>query len=395
MSLSGQAAVTGIGETTFAEGSSRNRLALALEAIQKAADDAGIAVEDIDGIVRYSIDGSGNDQILLQNLGMKDLSFSVEIPFYGGSGAAAIGAAAAAVSSGLAKNVIVYRAFTLYDMTHFAKRNSSTVWAMEGGVADFMRPYGWLSMMDTYALTYESHRAKYGTTTEQLGAIAVAIRKAANRNPNAILRDVPLTLEDHARANRVSGRLGVDDVTLSDCEGAAAVLVSSVEQARDSRHTPVVIHGAAAGLGPTPSHNWEMHLFKDDPTVSPAHYVAPKVFGMAGVKPADIDVAQIYDCSTVNVLLQLEDYGFCAKGEGGAFVENGNVELGGSLPITTSGGMLSEASIHGFNHVVEGVKQIRGTSTSQVSDAELCLVTSSVPTPTSAVILGTDRGGNR
>ena len=393
MTLSGKTAITGIGETTFATGSNRGRLELALEAIMSAAADAGIAVEDIDGFVRYSIDGSANDQILVSNLGIKDLAFSVEIPFYGGSGAAAIGAAAAAVASGLAKNVIVYRAFTLYDMTHFAKRNAATVWAMEGGVADFMRPYGWLSMMDTYALTYESHRAKYGTTTEHLGAIAVAIRKAANRNPNAILRDVPLTLEDHAESRLVSGRLTVDDVTLSDCEGAAAVLVSSVDQARDCRNKPVVIMGAASGLGPNPSLNWEMHLFKSDPTISPASYVAPRVFAMAGVTPSDIDVAQIYDCATVNVLLQLEDYGFCEKGEGGAFVEDGNVELGGALPITTSGGMLSEASIHGFNHVVEGAKQIRGTSTSQVDDAELCLVTSSVPTPTSAVILGADRAG--
>lgn len=395
MTLSGKAAITGIGETRFATGSSRKPLELALEAIMKCADDAGVPAKDIDGIVRYSIDGSANDQILVSNLGISDLAFSVEIPFYGGSGAAAVGVAAAAVASGLANNVVVYRAFTLWDMTHFAKRNSASVWAMDGGVADFMRPYGWLSMMDTYALTYEAHRAKYGTTTEQLGAIAVAIRKAANRNPNAILHDVPLSVDDHASARPVSGRLTVDDVTLSDCEGAAAVLVTSTEQARDSRQTPVTILGAASGLGPNPSLNWEMHLFKDDPTVSPATYVAPRVFGMAGVGPADVDVAQLYDCATVNVLLQLEDYGFCAKGEGGPFVEDGNVELGGDLPITTSGGMLAEASIHGFNHVVEGVKQIRGTSTSQVDNAELCLVTSSVPTPTSAVILGADRGGVR
>jgi 17-hydroxy-3-oxo-4-pregnene-20-carboxyl-CoA lyase len=386
--LKGKAAIVGIGQTTFSAEPSRNRLDLACEAIIGAAEDAGIDVKDVDGIVRYTIDGSGNDQILVSNLGIRDLAFSVEIPFYGGSGCAAVGAAAAAVAAGLANNVVIYRAFTLYDMIGFAKRNSSTIWAMEGGVADYMRPYGWLSMMDTYALTYEAHRAKYGTTTEQLGAIAVAIRNAANRNPNAILKDVPLTLEDHRKAPVVSGRLTVDDVTLSSCEGAAAVLVTSTERARDLRRPAVVILGAASGLGPDPSLNWEMHLFKEDPTVSPAAYVAPRVFGMAGVEPTDIDVAQIYDCSTVNVLLQLEDYGFCKKGEGGPFVEGGRVELGGELPITTSGGMLAEAPVHGFNHVTEGAKQIRGTSSSQVPEAQLCLVTSSVPTPTSAVILG-------
>jgi acetyl-CoA acetyltransferase len=393
MTLSGKTAIIGMAETAYTTGIGRNRMELAFEAITKAADDAGMDVRDIDGIVRYTIDGSANDQFLVSNLGLKDLAFSVEIPFYGGSGAASVGAAAAAVAGGLAKNVLVYRSYTLYDMITFAKRNSSTIWAMQGGVADFQRPYGWLSMMDTYALTYEIHRAKYGTTTEQLGAIAVAARKHANRNPNALLKDVPLTLEDHANAPLVSGRLTIDDVTLSDCEGAGAVIVSSIERARDAKSKPVVIYGAASGLGPDPSLVWEMRLFKEDPTISPAKYVAPRVFGMAGVTPADIDAAQIYDCSTVNVLLQLEDYGFCAKGEGGSFVENGNVELGGSLPIITGGGMLAECSIHGFNHVTEGVKQIRGTSTSQVQDAELTLVTSSVPTPTSAVILGTDRGG--
>ena len=386
--LKGKAAIAGVGQTTFSAEPSRNRLDLACEAIIGAAEDAGIDVKDVDGIVRYTIDGSGNDQILVSNLGIRDLAFSAEIPFYGGSGSAAVGAAAAAVAAGLANNVVVYRAYTFYDMVSFAKRNSSTIWAMEAGVADYMRPYGWLSMMDTYALTYEAHRAKYGTTTEQLGAIAVAIRKAANRNPNAILKDVPLTLEDHRKAPIVSGRLTVDDVTLSSCEGAAAVLVMATERARDLRQPPVVILGAASGLGPDPSLNWEMHLFKEDPTVSPAAYVAPRVFGMAEVEPTDIDVAQIYDCSTVNVLLQLEDYGFCKKGEGGPFVENGRVELGGELPITTSGGMLAEAPVHGFNHVTEGAKQIRGTSSSQVPGAQLCLVTSSVPTPTSAIILG-------
>lgn len=386
--MKNKAAVAGIGETTYSAEPSRNRLDLALEAIIASAEDAGVPVEDIDGVVRYTIDGSANDQILVANLGIRDLAFSVEVPFYGGSGSAAVGVAAAAVSAGLANNVVVYRSFTMYDMIDFAKRNSSTIWAMEAGVADYMRPFGWLSMMDTYALTYEAHRAKYGTTTEQLGAIAVAIRQGANRNPNAILRDVPLTLEDHRSSSIVSGRLTADDVTLSTCEGACAVLVTSTERARDLKQPPVPILGAASGLGPEPSLMWEMHLFRSDPTISPAAAVAPRLFRMADVTPQDIDVAQIYDCSTVNVLLQIEDYGFCPKGEGGGFVEDGNVELGGTLPITTSGGMLAEAPVHGFNHVVEGVKQMRGSSHSQVADAELCLVTSSVPTPTSALILG-------
>lgn len=382
-----KAAIVGIGNTTFSPEPKRDRLALALEAIEKAVGDAGLSMRDIDGIVRYTIDGSANDQILVSNLGIEDLAFSAEIPFYGGSGCATVGTAAAAIAGGLANCVICYRAYTPFDFVDFTKRNASTVWARDVGVADFMRPYGWLSMMDTYALIYEAHRAKYGTTTEQLGAIAVAIRKNANRNPNALLYKVPLTLEDHKKAPIVSGRLTVDDVLDSNCDGACAVVVASAERAKDMKQRPAYIMGAASGLGPEPSLMWEMRLFRSDPTVSTAKWVAPRLFGMAEIAPKDIDVAEFYDCATVNVLTQIEDYGFCKKGEGGPFCENGNVELGGKLPITTSGGMLAEANIHGFNNVVEGVRQIRGISTSQVKDAKFVLCTSSVPTPTSAIIL--------
>ncbi len=385
--LKDKAAIVGMYATEYLPVSTRQPLELALEAITGAAADAGLSPKDIDGIVRYTIDGTGNDQILAANLGIKDLAFSAEIPFYGGSGCAAVGAAASAVASGLAECVVVYRAFTPYDLMDFTKRNSSTVWSRDVGVADFMRPYGWLSMMDTYALTFEAHSAKYGTTTEQLGAIAVAIRKCANRNPGAILHDTPLTLDDHRQARIVSGRLTVDDVTLSAGDGGCAVIVTSAEKARSLRHPPAYVMATASGLGPDPSLMWEMHLFRPDPTTSPAAYVAPRLYKMAGIGPKDIDVAQIYDCATVNVLLQLEDYGFCKKGEGGPFAMDGNVELRGELPITTSGGMLAEAPLHGFNHVLEGVRQIRGSSSSQVKDAEFVLVTSSVPTPTSALIL--------
>jgi acetyl-CoA acetyltransferase len=299
-----------------------------------------------------------------------------------------VGAAAAAVAAGLAKYVVVYRAVTTFDFIDFTKRNSSTIWSIDSGVADFMRPYGWLSMMDTYGLTFEAHSAKYGTTTEQLGAIAVAIRECANRNPKAVLKDVPLTLEDHRNSPIVSGRITADDVTLlPEYSGACAVIVTSAERAKDLKQRPVTIMAAACGLGPKPSLMWEMHLFRSDPTVSPAKFVAPRLFGMAGIGPEDIDVAEFYDCATVNVLLQIEDYGFCEKGQGGNFVADGNIGLKGKLPITTSGGMLAEAANHGFGHVVEGARQIRGTSNSQIENANFVLVTSSIPTPTSGLIL--------
>jgi acetyl-CoA acetyltransferase len=385
--LKDKCAIAGVYTTDFIKDENRGRLNLALEAITGAAEDAGLNPKDIDGIVRYTIDGSANDQILVSNLGIKDLSYSVEIPFYGGSGCATVGAAAAAVAAGLAKYVVAYRAVTTFDFIDFTKRNSATIWSIDSGVADFMRPYGWLSMMDTYGLTFEAHSAKYGTTTEQLGAIAVAIRECANRNPKAVLYDVPLTMEDHRNSPIVSGRITADDVTLlPEYSGACAVIVTSAERAKDLKQPPVTIMAAASGLGPEPSLMWEMRLFRSDPTLSPAKYVAPRLFGMAGIGPEDIDVAEFYDCATVNVLLQIEDYGFCEKGQGGSFAA-ANIGLKKKLPITTSGGMLAEASNHGFGHVVEGAKQIRGTSTSQVENANFVMVTSSIPTPTSGLIL--------
>lgn len=385
--LKDKCAIVGIGNTKYNTVNTRDKLDLAMEAIKKAADDAGLKVSDIDGIVRYTIDGSANDQILVNNLGMKDLAFSAEIPYYGGSACAAVGTAAAAVAGGLAKNVVVYRSCTPFDFMDFTKRNSSTIWAIESGVADYMRPYGWLSMMDTYELVYEAHAAKYGTTTDQLGAIAIAIRKCANRNPEAIYYKVPLTIEDYRKAPKVSGKLTVDDVVLPVGEAAGAVIVTSAEHAKTLKQRPAYIMAAAQGLGSEPNLMWEMRVLRSDVTVSPAKWTGERLFKMAGIKPKDINVCQFYDCATTNVLIQIEDYGFCKKGEGGAFVENGNIELGGTLPITTSGGFLAEVAMHGFNHVLEAVRQIRGTSYSQVKDAEFVMATSSIPTPTSAIIL--------
>lgn len=385
--LKDKCAIVGIGQTRFSLVAKTDRLVLALEAIKNAIDDAGLAIADIDGIVRYTIDGSANDQILVNNLGMKDLAFSAEVPYYGGSACATVATAAAAVAAGLANYVVCYRSCTPFDFIDFTKRNSSTIWAIDSGVADYMRPYGWLSMMDTYSLAFEAHAAKYGTTKDQLGAIAVAIRKAANRNPNAVYFDRPLTLEDYRKSPVASGRLTLDDVTLVPGEAAGAIIVTSAENAKRLKQRPAYIMAAAEALGPEPNLIWEMRVLRSDVTESPAIWAAKRLYKMAGITPKHINAAEFYDCATINALIQIEDYGFCKKGEGGPFVENGNVELDGALPITTSGGQLAEASLHGFAHVLEAVRQIRGTSYSQVKDAEFVLATSSIPTPTSSIIL--------
>jgi acetyl-CoA acetyltransferase len=384
--LKDKCALVGIGETEYLVDSDRDRTSLALEAIMKASDDAGVNVKDIDGIVRYNIDTSASDQILADNLGLNNLAFSAETPWMGGSGCMAVATAAAAIVAGLANYVVCYRAHSEFDFGDGARLSSSVIWARDAGINQFHRPFGFIAMMDVFALMLERHCHEYGTTAEQLGAIAVAARKHASMNPRAILRDEPLSLQDYLESPIYTGRLKKADISITS-DGACAVIVTSAERAKELKHPPVYIMSAAGGVGPECPPFWEMWPLRSIPTDSAAKYVAPRLFEMAGITTKDIDVAEIYDCCTLNVLLQLEDYGFCKKGEAGSFVEGGHIEVGGELPIITSGGGLAEAGVHGFNHVLEGVRQIRRTSTAQVENAEIALVTSSSPIPTSALIL--------
>jgi acetyl-CoA acetyltransferase len=227
--------------------------------------------------------------------------------------------------------------------------------------------FGWFGTPAGYAMIAQRHMGQYGTTSDQLGAIAVACRRHGAANPNAQLRK-PLTLEQYRQSRLVVEPLRRDDCCLVS-DGAAAVVVMSARAARAAGVAkPVPILGF--GQGQT---SWDVAL-RPDLTTTAAKISAQTAFAMAGVTPADIDVAQIYDCFTIAVLMTLEDYGFCDKGEGGRFVEGGRVELGGELPINTSGGLLSETGMPGLQMVIEGVRQMRGESVNQVSGAAKCVV---------------------
>jgi len=210
----------------------------------------------------------------------------------------------------------------------------------------------------------------YGTTSRQLGEIAVATRRHAALHGNAIMTS-PITIEDHQASRMIADPLRLLDCSL-ESDGAVAVIVSAAERARDLRQRPVWVMGAAEGHPDSPS----VISQRPDLTTFGLAKAAPRAFAMAGIGPADIDVAEIYDCFTFNVLCQIEDLGFCRKGEGGPFVENGTITLGGRLPINTHGGLLSQAHMAGLNHVVELVRQLRGEGgATQVANAEIGLVT--------------------
>lgn len=386
-SLSNACSIVGIGETDYLVNSGRDPLLLALEAIRKAVDDAGLDAKDIDGIVTSSIDASGSEQFIASNLGLSNVSYTSEVTGLGGAACATVAHAAMAVASGMANYVVCFRAFTPFDFVQGAKHNQSTLWAKASGVGEFLRPFGWSAMIDTFAMACQRHMHEYGTTSEQLGAIAVAARKHASMNPKAIRKD-PITLADHQASPFITRPLRELDCLISANDGACAMIVTTTERAKDLKQRPARIMAAAQSLGSHPGLLWELSPFKPTITESEAAAIVDRLYRMADLTPQDIDVTQLYDCYTYTQLVLIEDYGFCKKGEGGAFVEGGRIEIGGELPINTHGGHLGEAYIHGFTHIVEGVKQMRGTSTAQVQDAETTLVASAVPGPTSALILG-------
>ena len=210
----------------------------------------------------------------------------------------------------------------------------------------------------------------YGTTVEQFGEVAVACREHALLNDNAVMKK-SITLEDHRNSRMIADPFRLLDCSL-ESDGGAAVVVSAAERAGDLRHRKVYISGVATGHPDSPGAITQ----RPDMTSLGIGKAAPRAFQMAGVTPADIQVAEIYDCFTYAVIRQLEDMGFCAKGEGGPFVQGGRLKLGGALPTNTHGGLLSQAHVWGLNHIVELVRQLRGDAgRAQVKDVELGLVT--------------------
>jgi acetyl-CoA acetyltransferase len=230
------------------------------------------------------------------------------------------------------------------------------------------------------------HMVRYGTTSEQLGHVAVEFRKNAARNERAMKRQ-PITLADHQASRMIVDPFHLLDICL-ESDGACAVLVTSAERARDLRHKPVYIMGAAYGGGPNQGDDLFDAIRWPDHTQNFTKYIADELWSSAEVSPDDVDVAEIYDCFTYTVIMGLEGLGFCPPGEGGRFVEDGGIAFESKLPVNTHGGLLSEAYIHGFNHVFEAVEQLRGTAgPRQVADAEIALTTAGAMTCGSALVL--------
>jgi len=395
-----RAVVAGVGETRYTKWggiTDMSEYGLAVEAVLAALDDAGIEAGAVDGLCSFAADRN-ESTFLAADLGLDELRYTAMSWLPGGGGAcAAVHGAAMAVEAGQAEVVVVYRSLCQGQFRRFghgAPRPPRVPGLRKAqGLLDahlaFTLPYGVFGPPIAYAMVMRRHMHRFGTTAEQMGQVAVTTRAHASRNPRAVMGGRPMTMDDY-----LASRMVAEPFRLFDCcmenDGACAVVVTTAERARDLRPTPVAVAGGAQGTIRGFGHGQfcNVNLDDDDYTSAGAATVARRLWANAGIGPGDVDVAQIYDHFSGMVLLSLEDFGFCERGEGGPFAASGALAWpGGSLPMNTHGGSLSEAYIHGLNHVVEGVRQLRGTSTCQVEGAETCLVTSAAGVPTSALVL--------
>lgn len=364
-SLNGKSAVTGVGETTYSRSADKSAIGLMLEASIRAIRDAGLTPNEIDGVIPYSLGPVAEE--VMTGLGLKDIRFSAQTPMGGASAVAALQCAAAVIAAGVCRNVLIVLGRRAASESRVASRLAAMPQFRQ--ISEFENPIGAIAPAQLYAPMARRHMEVYGTNPDQFAEVAVTMRAHALLNDNAIMKK-PLTVEDHHASRMISDPFRLFDCCL-ESDGAAAVIVSAADRARDTR-APVTIIGAAEGHPDSPSTITQ----RPDMLSLGLARAAPRAFEMAGVSHADIDVAEIYDCFTYTVICELEDLGFCKKGEGGPFVEGGRLRLGGELPVNTHGGLLSQAHIAGMNHICELARQLRGEGgAAQVQGAEIGLVT--------------------
>ncbi|MBQ0867717.1 lipid-transfer protein [Streptomyces smyrnaeus] len=372
-------AIVGIGQTPFAKRLPESEKALACRAILRALDDAGIAPSEVDGFASYTMEETDEVEVA-KSIGAGDVTFFSKVGYGGGGSCATVAHLATAVATGQATVGVAWRS---------RKRGSGgrpwrNTTVQLPTPAQWTRPFGLLRPADEIGMLTRRYMHEYGATRDHLFNVALACRNRANQNPAAMMYERPLTREMYMTSRWISEPLCLFDNCL-ETDGALACVVVSADRARDCRRRPVYVHSAAQGL--PAQHHGMVNYWAEDPLRGPAWTAAQQLWKHADLCPQDVDVAQIYDAFTALVPLSLEGYGFCGRGEGAAFTEGGALEIGGRLPLNTSGGGLSEAYVHGFNLITEGVRQLRGTSTAQVPDATTCLVTAGEGVPTSALLL--------
>ena len=349
--------------------------------VREALDDAGLTLADVDGVCH-----AGSSMAFAEYLGVHP-TFTEATNTGGSSFEIHVEHAAAAIAAGLCEVVVgVYAATPRSDRTQKRRRPPFSRSGAEP-MLEWEVPYGLRMPMGPYALAASRHMAQFGTTSEQLAQIAVSTREWAQRNPRARHQE-PITIDDVLASPMESSPLHRLDCCLVT-DGAGAFVLTSAERARDLAKPPIYLLGAAT------CHDHLMISEMPDLTVTPGAVSGPRAFAAAGIAPSDVDVLMGYDSFTITALLHLEDLGFCAKGEGGPFVEDGKLGPGGSLPMNTNGGGLSytHPGMYGMFLIVEAVRQLRGEGgPRQVSGAEIAVAHGSgiVLSCMSTLVLGTE-----
>lgn len=385
--ISGRAAIVGVGETEFSKDSGRSELRLAVEAVRAALADAGLAPTDVDGLVTFSMDSTA-EVALAREIGAGELRFFSQVGYGGGAACATVQQAALAISAGMARVVVCYRALNERSGRRFGRvsRDVSSAPTSSGVDNGWHYPMGLGTPAATVAMAARRYQHVFGATGEDFGRVAVAARRHAATNPRAWFFERPITLADHQASRWIAEPLRLLDCC-QESDGAVAVVVAGVEQAADLRQPPAVITAAAQGSG---ADQYIMtSYYRDNLTGLPElGVVGRQLWEQSGLRPDEVRVAVLYDHFTPYVLMQLEELGFCPPGEARHFIADGAIELDGRLPVNPHGGQLGEAYIHGMNGIVEAVRQVRGSSVNQVAGAGPVLVTAGTGVPTSGLLLG-------
>jgi acetyl-CoA acetyltransferase len=386
----GRAAIVGIGATEFSKASGRSELQLALEACVSACADAGVEPARVNGLSTFTMETNPESEIM-RGLGIPELTHFSRIHFGGGAPCATVQYAAMAVASGVSDYVLCYRAFNERSGRRFGAGVHDRPAGATAEEAQFAwsSPFGLLTPASWVAMFATRMMHEYGVTSEDFGRVAVADRRHAANNPAAHFYGQPITLADHQASRWI-----VEPLHLLDCcqetDGGQAILVTSVERARDLDQPAVIIEAAAQGMAD--DQQMMRSFFRDSLVGLPEMSTcARQIWETSLLGPDDVAAAVLYDHFTPFVLSQLEEFGFCGPGEAKDFIADGGIEIGGRLPVNTHGGQLGEAYLHGMNGIAEGVRLVRGTSVNQVPDAEHVLVTGGTGVPTSALMLGVDR----
>lgn len=368
--LRDKCAIVGAGTSRLGKVPGVSAEGLLEEAIANALDDAGLSTGDVDGLLLRGPDDIYTfHQVMGERLGI-DASFSTTLTNGGASQVLGVALATLAIDAGLASCIVVGYGRNNWSRVHATKESHMRASGRERPLQgdEFGPEIGLFGAVAAHAFGAQRHMHDYGTTRDQFGQISVAFREHALRNPDAVMKK-PLSLADYHAGRMIVAPFGLFDCSLQT-DAAGAVVVTSAERARDLRQKPVLVKGFGSYNNLT---GWGNN---DNLTHTGAIEAGKTAYAMAGLGPSDIDFAQLYDCFTYMVLVQLEDYGFCEKGEGGAFVESGALALDGALPANTSGGQLSEAHVEGMLQIVEGVRQLQGIygPDRQVAGAEIGLI---------------------